>query len=269
VELPDGESLVFQLVYPLAPGGFRLRSLAFASIPAGHRCFVLIADDRGGRVATKLLGVHDDTLEVERSVPLAGLPEEVVSERSPPTALEFIKLGIEHIWTGYDHLLFLFGLLIVCRRFGAMVAIVSCFTVAHSITLALATWDIVTLPSRPVEAAIAASIVYVGVENLIRRGAEPHGRWALTFVFGLVHGFGFAGALRELGGGGGGTGIAMPLFTFNLGVEIGQVAVTAAVLPIVWRLRRNATFTRLGIPALSAMVTVAGLYWLIERLLAN
>src|SRR6185295_4944850 len=129
--------------------------------------------------------------------------------------------------TGYDHLLFLGGLLIACRRFSTMAGIVTCFTIAHSITLALAALDVLAIPSRVVEPLIAASIVFVGIENLVRRGAEPKGRWALTFVFGLVHGFGFASVLRDLGVGRGGHGLLVPLFTFNLGVEVGQVAVAA------------------------------------------
>jgi hydrogenase/urease accessory protein HupE len=177
----------------------------------------------------------------------------------------FIRLGVEHIWTGYDHLLFLFALLVVCRSFRSIVAIVSCFTLAHSLTLALATLEIVNLPSRLVEPAIAASIVYVGAENLLRRGAEPRGRWALTFAFGLIHGFGFASVLRDLGVGRGAQGIAMPLFTFNLGVEIGQIVVAAVVLPIVWQLRKREGFVRFGVPVLSAVVTLAGLYWFLTR----
>jgi hypothetical protein len=100
----------------------------------------------------------------------------------------------------------------------------------------------------------------------VRRGEEPKGRGALTFAFGLIHGFGFASVLRDLGvGGAGGQGIAMPLFTFNLGVEVGQIAVAAIVLPIVWQLRKNEAFVRRGVPALSALITAAGLWWLLQR----
>jgi len=142
---------------------------------------------------------------------------------------------------------------------------VSCFTLAHSLTLALATFNVVNLPSRWVEAAIAASIVYVGLENLLRRGSEPRGRWLLTFAFGLIHGFGFASVLRDLGVGRGAQGIAMPLFTFNLGVEIGQVIVAAAVLPLLWQARKHDGFVRRGVPALSSLVALAGLIWLAQR----
>ena len=108
----------------------------------------------------------------------------------------YARLGVEHILTGIDHLLFLLGLLVACRRFRTVAAIVTCFTVAHSVTLALAALDVVTLSSRVVEPLIAATIVFVGVENLIR-GDEPKGRWLLTFAFGLLHGLGFAGALKD------------------------------------------------------------------------
>jgi len=172
---------------------------------------------------------------------------------------------VEHIWTGYDHLLFLFALLVVCRSFRSIVAIISCFTLAHSTTLALATLNIVNLPSRFTEPAVAATIVFVGLENLFRRGAEPPGRWALTFGFGLIHGFGFASVLRELGVGENGTSIAMPLFTFNAGVELGQIAIAAVVLPVVWRLRKNEKFVTRGVPALSLLVALAGCYWFLER----
>ena len=184
-----------------------------------------------------------------------------------PDFWSFLRLGIEHIWTGYDHLLFLTGLLIVCSRIRTIVGIVTSFTVAHSITLGLAATNTFNLPGQLVEPLIAATIFYVGVENLIRRGAEPTGRWIIAFVFGLVHGFGFASVLRSLGLGANGQGIALPLFSFNLGVEIGQVSIAAVVLPVIWRLRKNPDFARRGGPIVSALVAAMGLYWLLERTL--
>ena len=265
VELATGDSLNFHLVYPRPPGKFLLRARKLGGLPAGHREFVLILDERGSSVVKKLLNAKDDTVEVDASDQGANGAASTTAPGAPPTFFGFVKLGIGHIWTGYDHLLFLFALLVVCGSFRSIVAIVSCFTVAHSLTLALATLNVVNLPSRITEPAIAASVVFVGVENLLRRGVEPRGRWALTFAFGLIHGFGFASVLRDLGVGGRGQGIAMPLFTFNLGVEIGQVAVAAVVLPVVWRLRKNETFARRGPIVFSAMVAAAGLYWLLER----
>ena len=260
VELLPGDNVSFRLLFTRPPGAdqLTLHATRLAALPPGHREFVIIGGANGVAVAKKLLNAQDDTMTIDLSPANAA-------NQATATFWDFIKLGIEHIWTGYDHLLFLFALLVVCRSFRSIVTIITCFTLAHSTTLALATLNIVSLPSRITEPAIAASIVFVGVENLLRRGAEPRGRWALTFAFGLVHGFGFASVLRNLGVGENGTSIVMPLFTFNAGVEVGQISIAALVLPIVWRLRKKEMFLRRGVPALSAIVSVAGLYWFLER----
>lgn len=275
VELLPGDNVSFRhvLLVPGSPGDLTLRAVRVPDLPEGHRQFVIISDQAGSTVAKKLVSRRDFTLAVASTAPAAvtasaggAVPLSAQSEPGDlPSAFEFLKLGVEHIWTGYDHLLFLFALLVVCTSFRSTVAIITCFTLAHSLTLALATLDVVHVPSRWVEPLIAASIVFVGVENLIRRGAEPPGRWALTFVFGLVHGFGFAGILRDLGLGSAKGGILMPLFSFNLGVELGQIAIAAIVLPLVWRLRKKEAFVARGVPALSAVVTLMGLYWLLAR----
>ncbi|MFM7749407.1 MAG: HupE/UreJ family protein [Opitutaceae bacterium] len=275
VELLPGDNVSFRHVLPVpgSPGDLTLRAARVPDLPEGHRQFVIISDQAGSTVAKKLVSRRDFTLAVASTAPSAvtastggAVPLSAQSEPGDlPSAFEFLKLGVEHIWTGYDHLLFLFALLVVCTSFRSTVAIITCFTLAHSLTLALATLDVVHVPSRWVEPLIAASIVFVGVENLIRRGAEPPGRWALTFVFGLVHGFGFAGILRDLGLGSAKGGILMPLFSFNLGVELGQIAIAAIVLPLVWRLRKKEAFVARGVPALSAVVTLMGLYWLLAR----
>ncbi len=270
VELAAGDALNFWLVYPRPrPGVVTLRAPQLGALPAGHRQFLIIVDERGSTLAKKLLSAKDDGIVISIP-PLGGAGEAegaaaVAVPADAPAFWGFFWLGVVHIWTGYDHLLFLFALLVVCRSFRSIVAIITCFTLAHSITLGLATLNVVNLPSRFVEPAIAASIVFVGLENLVRRGEEPKGRWALTFAFGLIHGFGFASVLKELGVGQGGQGLAMPLFTFNAGVEIGQVIVAAIVLPIVWKLRKNERFLRQGVPVLSVIVAAAGLYWLLER----
>jgi hydrogenase/urease accessory protein HupE len=265
VTLASGNSVIFTLTAARSPHGrTTIRSLVMNRLPPGHREYVSITDDKGVLLAERLVGASDEPVSVEFPGMKAAPP---VEPAEPPTFWGFLWLGITHIWTGYDHLLFLFGLLVVCRSFRSIVGIISCFTVAHSITLALATLNIVSIPSSVIEPMIAASIFYVGVENLVRRGAEPRGRWALTFGFGLIHGFGFASVLRELGIGSNGHGLAMPLFTFNLGVEIGQVSIALLVLPIVWQLRKKPTFVRRGVPILSALVALAGLYWFLERTL--
>jgi hydrogenase/urease accessory protein HupE len=265
VELLPGDNVSFRHILPVPGprGDLTLRAARVPDLPEGHRQFVVISDSVGSTVAKKLVSSRDYTVSVGTAAPAraaaAPEPEEL------PSALEFIRLGVEHIWTGFDHLLFLFALLVVCTSFRSTVAIITCFTLAHSLTLALATLDVVNVPGRLVEPLIAASIVFVGVENLVRRGAEPPGRLVLTFAFGLVHGFGFAGILRDLGLGSAPGGILLPLFSFNLGVEVGQIAIAAVVLPVVWRLRKNKMFLARGVPALSGVVTLMGLYWLLAR----
>lgn len=169
--------------------------------------------------------------------------------------------GIEHILLGIDHLAFLFGLVLLGGRLRPILLMVTAFTVAHSITLALAVLGVWTPSPDIIEPMIALSVAYVGVENWFVKDAEK--RWRITFPFGLVHGFGFAGALGE---------IALPssqvpiaLVTFNLGVEAGQVAVLAAVLPIVLYARKKEWFRVGGVKALSALVVVAGGFWFVTR----
>jgi hydrogenase/urease accessory protein HupE len=180
------------------------------------------------------------------------------------SAGRFLLLGVEHILTGYDHLLFLAGVLVVLRGWRDVVQTITAFTVAHSITLALATTGLLLIPGRIVEPLIAASIVYVGIENLMR---DVQGsRWKLTFCFGLVHGLGFATVLRDLGIGTNGQAIALPLASFNAGVEIGQMAVALLLVPVFWWLgARPASRLRFA-AAWSVMVIAAGSYWLVERI---
>ncbi|HYB98822.1 MAG TPA: HupE/UreJ family protein [Candidatus Limnocylindrales bacterium] len=173
----------------------------------------------------------------------------------------FFELGVEHIWTGYDHLLFLFGVLLAGGGIRRLVAIVTSFTVAHSITLALAALGLVQLPSGPVEVVIALSIVYVAVENIL--GWAGDRRALVTFLFGLIHGFGFAGILAETGLPPG--GVAVPLLAFNLGVEAGQLVVLVIVVPVLRLLLRGAAARPLTI-VLSGMIALAGLLWAIERI---
>ena len=198
--------------------------------------------------------------------PTNDIPTPANSSVSKSTFWEFLKLGVEHILTGYDHLLFLCGLLIACRRFSTMAAIITCFTVAHSLTLALAALDLVSVSGRLVEPLIAASIGYVGIENMLRK-EEPKGRWALTFAFGLIHGFGFAVVLRQMGLGMSASkaSLVVPLFSFNLGVELGQIGVTAVVLPLLLYLGNRPGFARHGRLAISAVVALAGVFLFAQR----
>lgn len=173
----------------------------------------------------------------------------------------FLVLGMEHIVTGYDHLAFLAALLLVATSLRQMLWVVTGFTVAHSITLTLAALEVFALPASVVEPAIAASILFVGLENLARPPARR--RMATTFVLGLIHGFGFAGLLADLGIPRDGRVVA--LASFNLGVEVGQAALVAVTLPGLLWLRRRAWWGRRAVPVLSVGLALAGAYWLVER----
>jgi hydrogenase/urease accessory protein HupE len=236
----------------------QVESMLFPRLPPGHRQYLAVHRGEARPIAEHLLSAQDDALEI-------AIPHAVPSETPASSAMSFFQLGIKHILTGYDHLLFLFGLLLVTRRFSSALRIITCFTIAHSITLALATLSPVPAPPRVVEPLIAASIVYVGLENLAR-GGEPKGRWLLTFVFGLIHGCGFASSLRELGIGAGGRGVALPLICFNSGVELGQLMITAVLLPLIWKAQSRPAFLQRFVPVSSAAVVLLGGYWLVQRL---
>jgi len=177
----------------------------------------------------------------------------------------FFALGIEHILTGYDHLLFLLALILRGGNLWSLFKIITAFTVAHSITLALAALNIVMLPDRLVEATIALSIAYVAAENLFLRKAVSH-RWAVSFLFGLVHGFGFSSVLRELGLPD--KGLMWALLNFNLGVEVGQATAVTLIVPILMYLRRFQWEPRAVIAA-SGVVLAVGLTLFVERVLAG
>ena len=238
-----------------------MESLLLASLAPGHRQFLSVQDAKSQTLAERLLSADDASFVMNVT---SSTAQQLPQDAATSSFLSFLGLGVKHILTGYDHLLFLFALLVVSRNFVSSAKIITCFTLAHSLTLALATLDVAQIPSRVAEPLIAATIVYVGIENLLRRD-DPKGRWLLTFGFGLVHGFGFASVLRELGVASSKTGVVIPLFSFNLGVELGQILIAAMVLPMIWKLRNQSIFlTRLA-PACSVLVALAGAYWFVER----
>ena len=175
---------------------------------------------------------------------------------------EFLKLGIEHILTGYDHIAFLMALIVIGLSLREVLKIITAFTVAHSITLLLAALEIVRLNSRFVESVIAFSICYVALENLFRK--KVNYRWLITFGFGLIHGFGFASALQELIVGK--SNLLLSVLSFNMGVEIGQLMIVFAVLPVLYLLKKKVDF-RIVTAGTSAAIFFLGFTWLIERLL--
>lgn len=176
------------------------------------------------------------------------------------TFRRFFVLGVEHIATGYDHVLFLIALLLVGGGFRSLLAIVTAFTVAHSVTLSLAVLDVVQLPARLVESVIALSIAWVALENLLID--ESRGRWRVAFGFGLMHGFGFASILRgmELPR----EGLVASLLAFNLGVEAGQLAIVLAAYPLMTLIQRSA-YRRFIVAGMSGVILVVALLWFVER----
>ena len=175
----------------------------------------------------------------------------------------FFVLGIDHILTGYDHLLFLIGLLLPGGGLLSLAKIITAFTIAHSVTLSLAVLQVVTMPDRLVEAVIALSIAFVAAENLFLKPTVSR-RWLVSFAFGLVHGFGFSSALRELGLPA--HGLLLSLFGFNVGVEVGQALVVAVCLPCLLLLRRTRWESR-AVASFSLVILVVGLALFVERAL--
>jgi hydrogenase/urease accessory protein HupE len=192
-------------------------------------------------------------------------------------AATYLRLGVEHILFGFDHLLFVLALVILVREWRRVAFTVTAFTIAHSITLAAATLGFVNVAGPPVEAAIALSIMLVSVEILNAQGGKPSFTarlpWLVAFSFGLLHGFGFAGALAEVGLPQ--HAIPVALLFFNVGVEIGQLIFVSAVLSLIWLLRHAASrlleaalvkraFDRLD-GAIAYGIGVVAAYWLVER----
>ena len=237
-----------------------IQSKLIASLPLGHREYLQIVNSTGQTLFERLLSATTDraTMQVPHT------DANTVALEAVRSFTNFLCLGVKHILTGYDHLLFLFGLLLVARGFLCSLGIITSFTIAHSITLAVATLHLVQIPNRIVEPLIAASIVFVGIENLLR-GDIRTARRMVPFGFGLIHGFGFASALREAGIGSGTGGILLPLFSFNLGVELGQIMVAALAVPIIWKLRENPMFIGRWAPACSAAVVLLGSFWFVQR----
>jgi hydrogenase/urease accessory protein HupE len=189
----------------------------------------------------------------------------------PPTRLatfgRYVRAGVEHIFIGYDHIAFLLALLLWANRILVVVAVVTAFTAAHSITLGLAMFDLVVLPTAIVEPLIAATVVWAAIENYFSRDVGR--RWRIALPLGLIHGFGFAGVLASLGLPAGALGLA--LAGFNIGVEIGQVVIVAVVVSFLLLTDRFADKTWLSRAILvrtgSAIIAGLGLYWLVTRLL--
>jgi hydrogenase/urease accessory protein HupE len=240
-------------------------SISIAGLSATSTDVLVRVENLAGAIQTERLS-PTKTAFVVQAVPGAG-----------EVATTYLRLGVEHILFGFDHLLFVLALVVLVRGWRRVAVTVTAFTIAHSITLAAATLGFVNVPGPPLEASIALSIMLVAVEILNARRGKPSLTarlpWLIAFGFGLLHGFGFAGALAEVGL----PQHAIPaaLLFFNLGAEIGQLIFVAAVLSVIWLLRGAAlqllkptlmqrSFDRLNVTIAYAIGIVAA-YWLVER----
>jgi len=285
--LSDGLESTFVVTYPRpATGSFRLRAVFAKHLPASGFSALVVTDDQNRMLGSHIVRQGSETAEFSLpKLPGTGLevvaatataetltPAATVTSPSAPIAkpqpsfAEYFQMGMHHILTGPDHLLFLCGLLVVSRKLSGVLAIVTSFTLAHSVTLGLAALNVVSLSPKIVEPIIAASIIFVGVENF-RRDNGVKARCWLGFGFGLIHGFGLADALRSAGLGTTIKTMATGLFSFNVGVEAGQLAVAALFLAVLWQLRKHQPVERYATPVLSALIIALGCWWLVQRTL--
>jgi len=251
--------LAFTAHCQTAPESLSIRYHLMEGVDPSHRGLLTLT--MGNKVRTGVLGGRH--------------PAAV--EASP--FLEYLGVGVEHIWGGIDHLLFLISLLlpaVLTRRDGRwepvgsaraalldILRVVTAFTVAHSITLTLAASNIVHLPSRLTESIIAASIIVAALNNVFPLVTEARAR--IAFAFGLLHGFGFASVLADMGLPGDARLLA--LFSFNLGIEVGQLAVVLGVMPIVYSLRNGSLYRNRLMPLGSAGIAALALVWVVQRAL--
>jgi hypothetical protein len=236
INSPDSR---FEVLTTVAPELKDYLKLAIRYLPLGEKARAMVITNRSGKVGLNPSWVR--------------------------AAAGFVALGIAHILSGLDHLLFLLCLVIPLRRLRQVLPIVTAFSVAHSFTLLGSAYNLAPTGAwfPPfVETVIAASIVYMALENIV--GGDLRRRWLITGLFGLIHGFGFSYGLKQNLQFAGGH-LLVSLFSFNLGIEIGQLAVLAVILPALALVSRYAMAGRVGVIILSAVVAHTGWHWMIER----
>ena len=255
---PDQTTLRYEFVCAQEP----LTASDALRLPWQRQGVMITARWSDGSSARQFFARTNDVIEV----PLAAL--QAGSGSVADAARRYVGLGIEHILLGIDHLLFVLGLLLIVRGPWMLIKTITAFTLAHSITLALATLGFVEVPSGPVETAIALSIAFLGAEILRARqgraGLTTRAPWVVAFAFGLLHGLGFAGALAELGLPPG--EIPLALLFFNVGVEIGQLMFVSSFLALTWALRQlQVTWPRWSEPLPAYAIGTVAAFWFIER----
>ncbi len=250
--LTERQSIRLHARYPIdgRAGGVKVTGTLFPYDPE-HQTFINVYD--GDSLTQAVLGHGRSEFEY-----FAGTRQGTVA-----VIEKFIPAGIHHILIGPDHILFLIGLLLLGGTLRRLGFIVTGFTIAHSLTLSLAALNLVTPPARLIEPAIALSIIYVGADNLLIREGRDFRAW-IAFGFGFIHGFGFANVLREMDLPS--RALGWSLFSFNVGVEVGQLLIVAVVATLLAALRsRNEAVNRQLVFAGSIVVIAAGAFWFVQR----
>jgi hydrogenase/urease accessory protein HupE len=251
--LPERQSLRFHIRYPVTspPGTVAVDTVMFPYDPM-HQTFVNIYE---GETLTSQMILDGKHSHLDY---FAGSRQGVFA-----VVKRFVPAGVHHILIGPDHLLFLVGLLLLGGSIRQLLVVVTSFTVAHSITLSLAALNIVTPPARIIEPAIALSIVYVGADNILASGGRDVRGW-IAFAFGFIHGFGFANVLREMDLPR--RALGWSLFSFNIGVEIGQLFVVVLVATAFTMLRAKSEWSRRHLALAGSIVVIAaGAFWFVQR----
>src|SRR5262249_16127536 len=252
--LPDRQALALHLRFPTnaPPGALGVRCALFPYDPQ-HRTFLHVYEE-GALTHQEIFNKDHATFDYFTGSRQGSLA----------VVKKFLPGGVYHIFTGPDHILFIVGLLLIGGSLLRLLTIVTAFTIAHSITLSLAALDVVNPPARLIEPAIALTIIYVGIDNLMVGKSGRDVRAWVAFFFGFVHGFGFAGVLKEFGLPR--HALAWSLFSFNLGVEIGQACI---VVVIAWLLavlrKRNPVLSGKVAMIGSVVVILSGAYWFVQR----
>ncbi|MWV43871.1 HupE/UreJ family protein [Paenibacillus sp. HJL G12] len=277
----DKEVVTWHFVYPAFETGQTISiNDGLYSGPSDSAYVNLITSHNGDQVSETVLQGNDRTWSMllteqqqEQQLPnTATVPPDQAPPSQPSVThqttgnassgwFSFFKLGMNHILTGYDHLLFLFALLLRKQSFKQYASIITAFTLAHSITLTLAVLGWISLPSRIVESVIALSICYVALENIFRK--EIRYRAVITFLFGLIHGIGFSDILREMGLPK--SHLVVDLISFNVGIECIQLCIVLILLPVLMFIQKK-NFFRPAVMYGSFAITAMGAFWLVERM---
>jgi hydrogenase/urease accessory protein HupE len=245
---PAGDTVTWEAYEERAAGSFKFEAPVFPDVPGD----------------TTVVAVYRNGKLIDRAALTPEHPSAVLGENAQAVVRRFVEMGIAHILSGPDHILFVLGLILAGGSFRRLLGIVSAFTLAHSITLSCTALGIASLSPRIVEPMIAFSILVVGVENLLTGKPRFSHRVAMAFGFGFFHGFGFAGALTESGLPQ--NAIAASLAAFNIGVELGQGVIVALAVPfLAWLNRQSPTLHLKLVRVTAALIAIAGAVWFVQR----